>query len=149
MAIRKIVIVGDDILRKKSRKVEKIDGRIRMLAEDMADTLHASGNGVGLAAPQVGILKRIFIIDIGDGVKIFINPEIIATSGSRDVMESCLSVPNRNGVVERPEKVTIKATDENGKEFTMTAGGLLGQCICHENDHLDGILFIDKIKRNS
>lgn len=149
MAVRKIVIVGDEILRKKSRKVEKIDDRVRTLVKDMADTLHASGNGVGLAAPQVGMLKRIFVIDVGEGVKVFINPDIIATEGNREVMESCLSVPARDGIVKRPEKVTVKAADENGKEFTMTADGLICQCICHENDHLDGILFIDKIKRNS
>lgn len=149
MAIRKIVVVGDEILRKKSRKVEKIDGRIKTLVEDMADTLHASGSGVGLAAPQVGVLKRIFVIDVGEGIKVFINPEIIKTEGKHDVGESCLSVPGSSGIVERPEIVTVKATDLSGKEFTMTERGLMGQCVCHENDHLDGILFIDKIKRNS
>lgn len=145
MAVRNILAIGDETLRKKSRKVEKIDDRIKTLLADMADTLYASGNGVGLAAPQVGVLRRVVVIDIGEGIKNYINPEIIDAKGSREVVESCLSVPGRYGKIERPLTVTVKATDENGEEFTITADELLADCLCHEIDHLDGILFIDKV----
>ncbi len=145
MAIRNILTVGDETLRKKSRKVEKIDERIKTLLADMADTLAASGNGVGLAAPQVGVLRRVVVIDIGDGIKNYINPEIIEAAGSREIVESCLSVPGRYGKLERPVTVTVRAVDENGEEFTTKADELLADCLCHEIDHLDGILFIDKV----
>jgi len=145
MAVRNILTIGDETLRKKSRKVEKIDDRTKTLLADMADTLLASGNGVGLAAPQVGVLRRVIVIDIGEGIKNYINPEIIAAQGSREVVESCLSVPGRYGMLERPITVTVRATDENGEEFTVTANDLLADCLCHELDHLDGVLFIDKV----
>lgn len=145
MAIRNILTLGDETLRKKSRKVDKINDHIKILLEDMADTLHSTDNGIGLAAPQVGVLRRVVVIDMGDGAKYFINPEIIASEGRQESRESCLSVPNVVGTVERPEKVTVKAMNEKGEEFTLEAEGLTAVCLCHEIDHLDGILFIDKM----
>lgn len=148
MAIRNILTVGDETLRKKCRTINEVNGRIKTLLADMADTLHSTPDGVGLAAPQVGVLRRAVVIDMGDGAKYFVNPEITASQGSRKGVESCLSVPGRCGTVERPEKVTVKALNENGEEYTLDADGLLAVCLCHEIDHLDGILFIDKIIEN-
>ncbi|MFO7160910.1 MAG: peptide deformylase [[Clostridium] cellulosi] len=144
MAIRNIIKLGDETLRKKSRKVDVINDRIKTLISDMADTLHSTDDGIGLAAPQVGVLRRVVVIDMGDGVKTYINPEIVSSQGSRKAVESCLSIPGRSATVIRPEKVTVKAIDEDGKEFTEEAQGLRAVCLCHEIDHLDGILFIDK-----
>jgi len=144
MAIRNIIKLGDETLRKKSRKVDVINDRIKTLISDMADTLHSTDDGIGLAAPQVGVLRRVVVIDMGDGVKAYINPEIVSSQGSRKAVESCLSIPGRSATVIRPEKVTVKAIDEDGKEFTEEAQGLRAVCLCHEIDHLDGILFIDK-----
>jgi len=144
MAIRNIIKLGDETLRKKSRKVDVINDRIKTLISDMADTLHSTDDGIGLAAPQVGVLRRVVVIDMGDGVKAYINPEIVSSQGSRKAVESCLSIPGRSATVIRPEKVTVKAMDEDGKEFTEEAQGLRAVCLCHEIDHLDGILFIDK-----
>lgn len=147
MAIRNIRKIGDDILRKNSRKVDEINDRIVTLVKDMIDTMYEA-NGVGLAAPQVGILKRIFVIDVydGEGARIFINPEIIETSGEQVDSEGCLSIPGEEGEVKRPSKVSIKALDLEGKEFTLEAEGLLARAICHENDHLNGVLFVDYLK---
>lgn len=144
MAVRNIIKLGDETLRKKSRKVDVINDRIKTLISDMADTLHSTDDGIGLAAPQVGVLRRVVVIDMGDGVKAYINPEIVSSQGSRKAVESCLSIPGRSATVIRPEKVTVKAMDEDGKEFTEEAQGLRAVCLCHEIDHLDGILFIDK-----
>ncbi len=144
MAIRNIRKLGDDVLRKKCRSVDVIDDRIITLLDDMADTLYFS-QGVGLAAPQVGILKRIAVIDVGDGLIELINPEIIKTSGVQDGAEGCLSVPGKFGNVERPFKVTVKATDRHGKEFEVTGEELLARALCHEIDHLDGVIFVDKV----
>ncbi|CDZ23555.1 peptide deformylase [[Clostridium] cellulosi] len=144
MAIRNIIKLGDETLRKKSRKVDVINDRIKTLISDMADTLHSTDDGIGLAAPQVGVLRRVVVIDMGDGVKAYINPEIVSSQGSRKAVESCLSIPGRSATVIRPEKVTVKAMDEDGKEFTEEAQWLRAVCLCHEIDHLDGILFIDK-----
>lgn len=144
MAVRNIIKLGDETLRKKSRKVDVINDRIKTLISDMADTLHSTDDGIGLAAPQVGVLRRVVVIDMGDGVKAYINPEIVSSQGSRKAVESCLSIPGRSATVIRPEKVTVKAIDEDGKEFTEEAQGLRAVCLCHEIDHLDGILFIDK-----
>lgn len=144
MAIRNIIKLGDETLRKKSRKVDVINNRIKTLISDMADTLHSTDDGIGLAAPQVGVLRRVVVIDMGDGVKTYINPEIVSSQGSRKAVESCLSIPGRSATVIRPEKVTVKAIDEDGKEFAEEAQGLRAVCLCHEIDHLDGILFIDK-----
>lgn len=141
MAIRKILTFGDDMLTKKCRTVEKIDERTLTLLDDMHDTLVASG-GVGLAAPQVGILKRICVIDIGEGLIELINPEIIKRSGEVDDLEGCLSVPGKYGYVKRPKKVTVRAQNRNGEMFEVTGEDLLARAFCHEIDHLDGILYV-------
>ena len=148
MAILNIMTEGDEVLRKKCKPVTEITPKILTLLDDMKDTLKKA-EGVGLAAPQVGILRRIFIIDIGieegrNEFLEFINPEIIKTEGAQDGVEGCLSLPGKKGEVVRPMTVTVKALDRNGKEFTYTGTELMGRCICHENDHLDGILYIDK-----
>ncbi|MCF6462702.1 peptide deformylase [Clostridium sp. Cult1] len=144
MAIRQIRYVGDPILRKKSREVTEVSERIRTLIEDMVDTMYEN-KGVGLAAPQVGVLRRVVVIDIGDGPIKLINPEIIETEGEYIDIEGCLSVPNRAGTVKRPERVKVKYLDETGEEKTIEGTGLLAKALCHEIDHLNGILFIDKI----
>ena len=146
MALRNLVLEGDPLLRKTSRPVEEITPRIIKLLDDMADTMYFENRGIGIAAPQVGVLRRIFVIDVGDehGLLEFINPEIIETSGSQTDHEGCLSVPGKTCEVERPEHVKIKALNRDGEEFELEADGLLARCICHENDHLNGILFIDK-----
>jgi peptide deformylase len=144
MALRNIRKLGDDILRKKCRKVEEIDHRIKTLLDDMAQTMYEA-NGVGLAAPQIGILKRIAVIDVGDGIIELINPEIISVYGSEVADEGCLSVPGKYGKVERPTEVTVRATDRDGSEYEITGEGLLARALCHEIDHLDGIVFVDKV----
>ena len=145
MAKRKIVLLGeDDVLRKHSRRVEKFDKRLRTLLTDMAETM-VDADGVGLAAPQVGVLKRCVVIDTGDGLIELVNPEIIATEGSVVGAEGCLSIPGRRCTVERPEKVTVIAQNRNGGSIRLEAEGLLAVAICHEVDHLDGILYIDKM----
>lgn len=144
MAIRTIRQLGDDVLRKKCRFVDEINDRVLTLLDDMADTLYDS-NGVGLAAPQVGVLKRIAVIDIGDGLIELINPEIIEYSGEQTDNEGCLSYPGKYGKVTRPNVVTVKATDRNGENFEITGEGLLARAFCHEIDHLDGIVFVDKV----
>ena len=144
MALRNVRKLGDDILRKKSRKIETINERILTLLDDMKETMYKE-NGVGLAAVQVGILKRAIVIDVGEGPIYLINPEIIEMEGSEIDEEGCLSIPGRNENVERPAKVKAKYTDENGEEKIVEGEGLLARCICHEVDHLDGILFIDKV----
>ena len=140
MAIRNIVKFGDDVLTKNCRKVEKIDDRIITLLDDMADTLYNS-NGVGLAAPQVGVLKRITVIDVGDGLRELINPEIISSEGNQRGLEGCLSLPDKWGYVDRPMKVKVRASDRDGNEFEIEGEGLLARAFCHEIEHLDGILF--------
>ena len=145
MAKRKIVLLGeDDALRKHSRRVEKFDKRLRTLLTDMAETM-VDADGVGLAAPQVGVLKRCVVIDTGDGLIELVNPEIIATEGSVVGAEGCLSIPGRRCTVERPEKVTVIAQNRNGESIRLEAEGVLAVAICHEVDHLDGILYIDKM----
>lgn len=147
MALRKIVKFGEDVLRKKCRTVTAFDERLWTLLDDMRATL-AAENGAGLAAPQVGILKRAVIIDVRDkhGVIELINPEIVSSEGRQMGGEGCLSAPGEWRDVERPFRVTVKAQDRNGKEFTMTGEGMLARAFCHEIDHLDGILFIDRVK---
>lgn len=144
MAIRTIRTNGDEILRKKSKTVDIINDRIKTLIKDMIETMYEA-DGVGLAAPQVGILKRIVVIDVGDGPIAMINPEIIKTEGTYVDVEGCLSVPGEQGEVERPQKVVAKYLDENGKENIVEAEELFARAICHELDHLNGVLFIDKI----
>lgn len=147
MALRNVRLDGDEILRKKSREVEKIDEKILTLLDDMAETMYEK-NGVGLAAPQIGVLKRLVVIDVDDeNLYKMINPRIIKSSGEDIDEEGCLSVPERRGEVVRPSKVTVEYTDVNGELKVLEGEGLLARCICHELDHLDGILFIDKIKK--
>ena len=146
MGLRNIRTEGDEILKKKSKEVEVIDDKIKELIKDMIDTMHKY-DGVGLAAVQVGILKQIIVIDLYDEKPILklINPKIIKTKGEQEVEEGCLSFPNKYVKVIRPEEVTVEAIDENGKNIKVTGTGLLAQAISHEIDHLDGILFVDKI----
>lgn len=144
MALRIIKVDGDPILRKKSRNVEKIDDRILTLLEDMEETMIYS-DGIGLAAPQVGILRRVVVIDIGDGLLKIINPEIKKREGEIIDIEGCLSVPGISGTVNRPEKVVLQYLNEDNEEVEIEAEGLLARAICHEVDHLDGILYIDKV----
>ncbi|MCQ2514672.1 MAG: peptide deformylase [Ruminococcus sp.] len=146
MAIRQIVKEGDDILTKKCRPVVKFDERLADLLDDMAETLHLA-NGVGLAAPQVGILRRLVIIDIGEGVIELINPKIIAYSGDQESVEGCLSCPGEWGITHRPEYVKVKAQNRFGEEFTIDGKELLAKAFCHEIDHLDGILYKQKVVR--
>lgn len=143
MALRNIRTEGDEILRKRCRKVENIDKRLLTLIEDMKETMYKA-DGVGLAAPQIGVLKRMAVIDVGEGPIVIINPEIIESEGSYIDIEGCLSIPGRQGTVERPEKVKVKALNERGKEVIIKGEGLLARAFCHEIDHLDGVLFIDK-----
>lgn len=146
MAIRNVRLEDDEILRKKTRKVENIDDKIRELVDDMIETMH-SQDGVGLAAPQVGVLKRVVVIDLYDdkGPYVLINPEIIKEKGKQEVDEGCLSFPNKFAKVVRPAEVTVKALDRDGKEYKLKGKGLLAQAISHELDHLEGILFVDKM----
>ncbi|MBZ4645281.1 MAG: peptide deformylase [Clostridia bacterium] len=146
MANRIIRRVGDDVLRKVARPVDTINKSIITLLDDMAETMR-SANGVGLAAPQVGILKRVVVIDVGSGLIELINPEIIHAEGKQIEVEGCLSVPGKWGEVERPAKVVVKALNRNGEEIQIEGEGLLARALCHEIDHLDGELFIDKVIR--
>ena len=143
MAIRIIRTYGDDILRKKGKVVDEINQRILLLIKDMIETMYNS-KGVGLAAQQVGILKRIVVIDVGNGPMAIINPEIIEVLGSQLSNEGCLSLPGIQKDVVRPEKVRVKALNEKGEEIVIEGEGLLAIALCHEIDHLDGVLFIDK-----
>lgn len=146
MAVRIVREDGDEILRKKSREVEIIDDRIRDLLDDMVDTMHHY-NGVGLSAVQVGILKRLVVIDLYDdkGPIKLVNPVILKTKGEQEVEEGCLSFPNQYAKMIRPMEVVAEALDENGKKIKIKAKGLLAQAICHELDHLDGVLFVDNM----
>ena len=144
MALRNILKLGDEGLRKKSRRVETIDGKVVELLEDMAETMYKA-DGCGLAAPQVGILRRIAVVDVGDGLIELINPEITEQSGEESDIEGCLSVDRKRGYVKRPKKVKVEAYDRNGDLMEYTAEGYLARAFCHEIDHLDGILFIDKM----
>lgn len=144
MALRTIRTIGDEILRKKSRAVETIDEKLILIMKDMADTMYKA-DGVGLAAPQIGILKRLVVIDTGKRLINLINPQIIEISGNHEVIEGCLSVPGKHGKLMRPEKVIVKALDLNGKEYVLSGEGELAKALCHEIDHLDGILYIDKV----
>ena len=148
MALRDIVKEGDRILTKKCRPVEKFDQKLATLLDDMAETLKLA-NGVGLAAPQVGILRRVCIVDIGDeeGLIELVNPEIIESEGTQSGAEGCLSCPNEYGIVERPMNVTVKAQNRNGAVFTIKGKELKARAFCHEIDHLNGIIFKQKVER--
>lgn len=143
MAIRNIVQIGDDTLRKKSFEVTDFGEKTHTLLDDMRDTL-IKANGAGLAAPQVGVLRRVFIVSVDKKYYECINPVITDMKGRQIGEEGCLSVKGKYGVVERPNKVTVKAFDRFGKPFTVKAEGFLARAFCHEYDHLDGILYIDK-----
>jgi len=143
MAIRTIRISTDEVLRKKCKEVKEITPNLLTLLDDMADTMYEA-NGVGLAAPQVGILKRVVVIDIGEGLVELINPVILETSGSQIDDEGCLSVPGKYAPVDRPNYVKVKAMDRDGNEFIIEGEELMARALCHEIDHLDGILYIDK-----
>lgn len=140
MAIRNILKDGDPALHKVCRPVTEFNERLWELLDDMAETLHQA-DGVGLAGPQVGVLRRLFIMDLGEGVIECINPKIVARKGTQEGQEGCLSCPGEWGIVRRPKTVILQAQDRFGKEFTLKGEDLLARCICHENDHLDGILF--------
>lgn len=147
MALRTIVKEGDRVLNKVARPVDKFDEKLKVLVEDMKDTLLAA-NGVGLAAPQVGISRRLCIVeDEGDENKmiVLVNPEIISAEGEQEFQEGCLSLPGVWGKTKRPEWVTVRAFDENGKEFEITRTGITAVCFCHEIDHLNGILFREHV----
>jgi peptide deformylase len=146
MALRNIRKFGDDVLRKRCREVEEIDKRVLTLIKDMKETMY-DADGVGLAAPQVGVLKRLFVIDIGEGPLVFINPEIVETSGSQIDEEGCLSLPGETEEVMRPNYVRARALNEKGEEFEIEAEELLARAILHEYDHLNGTLFIDRVKK--
>ena len=146
MAIRTMRLENDEILRKKSKEVEKIDEKIQTLIDDMIETMYKY-NGVGLSAVQVGVLKRVVVIDIedGEGARVFINPKITKTKGEHEVEEGCLSFPNQYAKVIRPKELTVEALDREGKKFTLKAKDLLAQAIAHEVDHLEGIVFTDRM----
>ena len=143
MAIRNIVKLGDDILRKVCRTQMTFDDKLAMTLDDMAETMYKA-EGVGLAAPQIGILRRYCIVDVGDGIIELVNPVIESARGKQEGEEGCLSIPNRYESVTRPMTVTVRAQDRNGNSFTITAEGFKARALCHEIDHLDGILYIDK-----
>ncbi len=147
MALRQIIKDGDETLRKTCREITTFDDRLQALIDDMLQTMYAN-NGVGLAASQVGVLRRLFVADIKDGEEPFvaINPRIVAVEGTQTGNEGCLSIPGKWGEVDRPAKLTLEALDRHGNPFTLEAEDYLAVCICHENDHLDGILFKDKVK---
>ena len=147
MAIRNIVKFGDEVLNKKCRPVEKFDHKLAVLLDDMVDTLYDS-NGVGLAAPQVGILRRVVVIDVGDGLLELINPELIVCSKETQTdAEGCLSNPGQYGLVERPYRVKVRAQDRHGKWFEKEGEELLARAFCHELDHLEGVLFTSRASR--
>lgn len=142
MAKRKIVMAGDETLRRKSREVTEFNEKLVQLLEDMAETMYAQ-EGAGLAAPQVGVLRRVVTIDAGTGLQELVNPEIVEQSGTQTGTEGCLSFPDEWGDVTRPMWVKVKAFDRNGKEFFLEGEGLLARACCHEIDHLNGVLFVD------
>ncbi len=143
MALRNIRILGDEILKKQAKEVTEMTPKIEELIDDMFETMY-DANGCGLAAPQVGIRKRIVVIDCGDQPLVLINPEILETSGEQTDQEGCLSVPGKVGIVTRPNYAKVKALDENMDEIIVEGTELLARCLCHEIDHLNGIMYVDK-----
>lgn len=144
MALRTIRIMGDDVLTKKCREITEITPRIADLIEDMIETMYEA-NGVGLAAPQVGILKRLAVIDIGEGPIVLINPVILETSGEQTGEEGCLSLPGKSGEVTRPNYVKVRAFDEQMQEYEIEGTELLARALCHEIEHLDGHMYVEKV----
>lgn len=145
MALRTIRVMGDEKLEKVCKPVTEMTPRTKALIEDMLDTMY-DAEGVGLAAPQVGILKRIVVIDIGEGPIVMINPEILETSGEQTGQEGCLSLPGKAGIVTRPDYVKAKALNENMEEFVIEGTELLARAICHECDHLEGIMYVRHVE---
>ncbi len=146
MAIRQMRYDGDPVLRKVSRPIDTVTDRIRILAKDMIETMRAE-QGVGLAAPQIGILRRLFVVEIEEiGLHVVINPEIIKQNGEQTDYEGCLSVPGKSGKVKRPDYVKLQYMDLEGNDQILEAEGFFARAICHENDHLNGILYIDKVE---
>lgn len=145
MALRQIRIMGDKVLEKKCREVTEVTPRIRELIQDMLETMY-DADGVGLAAPQVGILRRIVVIDVGEGPLVMINPVILETSGSQTGSEGCLSLPGQAGMVTRPNYVKVRAMNENMEEYEVEGTEMLARAICHECDHLDGIMYVSKVE---
>lgn len=146
MAIRKIVTEEDPVLRKTSRKVERFDEKLNMLLDDMKETMYKA-QGVGLAAVQVGILRRIVVLDVGDGLLELINPEIVEESGEQEGDEGCLSLPGKWAIVKRPLKVKVRAQNRKGQWCMYAGEGLKARCFCHEIDHLDGFIFTDRMTK--
>ena len=144
MAIRKIYRLGDDVLRKVAHPVGQMNKRLFALLQDMAETMYAA-DGCGLAAPQVGILRRVAIVDVGEGLTELINPVILSAEGAEVGAEGCLSLPGRRGTVERPTKVVVSALNRKGEPITVTAENFFARAICHEMDHLDGVLYVDSM----
>lgn len=146
MAIRNILQLGEETLRKKSRPVTEFDAKLGVLLDDMTETLRKAA-GAGLAAPQVGVLKRIIVVcDEGNYIEL-VNPVVVREGGIQENVEGCLSIPGKYGITKRPRKVTVKALDRRGREFKISGEGLLARCLCHEIDHLNGVLFIDSVER--
>ncbi len=148
MALRKVLKIGDETLRKKARPIDTLNRRMITLLDDMAETMYAE-EGCGLAAPQVGVLRRAIVVDVGDenGLIQLINPEIVSTEGTQENAEGCLSVPGRRGYVPRPQKAVVRGINRAGKPVEIEAEGLLAVAFSHEIDHLDGTLFIDRMTR--
>lgn len=145
MALRKMRVLGDAVLRETCREVKEVTPKIIQLIDDMLDTMYDE-NGVGLAAPQVGVLKRIVVIDVGEGPIVMINPKILETAGTQTGSEGCLSVPGKNGTVTRPNYVKAEAYDEEMNKYIIEGEELLARAICHELDHLDGKLYVDLVE---
>lgn len=145
MALREIRVLGDSVLRKKAREISEITPKIQELIDDMFETMY-DAMGVGLAAPQIGILKRLVVINADGEPYVLINPQIVETSGEQTGDEGCLSVPGKAGIVTRPNYVKVKAFDRNMKEFELEGTELLARAICHELDHLDGVMYVDMVE---
>lgn len=146
MGLRRILTAGDPALHKVCRPVEKFDRRLHRLLDDMQQTL-AEANGVGLAAPQVGILRRVVVVDTGEEILELVNPELLETSGEQEGAEGCLSVPGKYGLVKRPNYAKVRAQDRNGEWFEAEGEELIARCFCHELDHLDGIMYTEIMER--
>lgn len=146
MGLRKILTVEEPCLHKVCRPVEKFDGKLHKLLDDMKETL-LDANGVGLAAPQVGILRRVVVVDLGDEMLELVNPELLETSGEQEGAEGCLSVPGKYGLVRRPNVAKVRAQDRNGNWFEVEGEALIARCFCHELDHLDGIVYTEVMER--
>ena len=144
MAIRNIRTNEDEILRKKCKRVDKIDARVQEILNDMAETMYQA-SGAGLAGNQIGVLRRLVVMDVGEGLLKLVNPQIISEEGSQDVVEGCLSFPDVWGKLTRPGKVVVSALNEKGEPIKIEGEGLKAKCLCHEIDHLDGIVFTDKV----